>query len=105
MLKQRLCDQYNQEWNACINSLSKLYCRIKKSFEFDKYIVAVNNYNHRRHISFFRLSSDKLEIKTGRNNSVTIDNRMCKCRTCTLIKSEFQFILCCTMHQYLRKSI
>ena len=28
MLKQRLCDQYIQEWNACINNLPKLsmYC-------------------------------------------------------------------------------
>lgn len=43
VLKQRLCDQYIQEWKACINNLPKLamYCRFKKTFEFEEYINAV----------------------------------------------------------------
>ena len=38
MLKQRLCDQYIQEWNTCINILPKLsmYFKLKKTFELEK---------------------------------------------------------------------
>ena len=54
----RLCDQFIQEWNACINNLHKLsmYCKFQKTFELEKYIVTVKN-NDLKH---------KLEIETGR---------------------------------------
>lgn len=107
MLKQRLCDQYIQEWNACINNLPKLalYCRFKKTFELEKYIVSVYNYELRRHISCFRLSSHKLEIETGRYNSVTRENRICKGCTSNMIESEFHFLLYCTMYKIYEKNI
>ena len=103
-MTQRLCDQYIQEWNACINDLPKLsmYCKLKKTFELEKYIVTVKNNALRRHISCFRLSSHKLEIETGRYYGVTRENRICKYCTSGMIETEFHFLLCCTMYKELR---
>jgi len=74
-----------------------MYCRFKKSFEFEKYIVSVNNNNLRKQLSIL-----EIEIETGRYNGVTRDN---KCCTSYMIESEFHFLLCCTMVSRTTKKI
>ena len=71
-------------------------------FEVEKYIVTVKNNDLRRHNSCFRLSSDKLEIETGRFYGITRENRICKCCTSSMIETEFRFLLCCSMYKELK---
>jgi len=104
MLKQRLFDQYIQEWYACINNLPKLYmyCKFKKTFELEKNTLLLLKNDLRRHNSCFRLSVRTLEIETGRYYGVTREIRICKCCTSGMIETESHFLLCCTMYKELR---
>jgi len=65
-----------------------LYCKYKKTLELEKYIVTVNN-DIKRHLSCFRISSQKIKIETGRYNGVTRVNRICKFCTSGMIETAF----------------
>ena len=65
LFKARVCDQFVQEWQASINSMSKLnyYVKYKKTFEFEPYLNIIGNYMIRKCLTCFRLGSHRLEIE------------------------------------------
>ena len=56
LFKVRVCDQFVQEWQASINSMSKLnyYVKYKKIFEFEPYLNIIDNYMIRKCLTCFR---------------------------------------------------
>ena len=105
IFKQRLCDQYVQEWNTSITNQPKLdsYRLFKTEFKYEKYLDAVSNVSMRKEFSKLRLSSHCLEIETGRYVNIDRNERHCKCCNMRVVESEYHFMLCCPLYRELRQ--
>lgn len=104
MLKQRLRDQYIQEWNASVQNVSKLdyFRQFKTSFCYEKYLDVISNSTIRKELTCLRLYSHNLEIEFGRFSGVHRNDRICKLCTCNVIESEYHFLLCCPKYAIAR---
>ena len=104
IFKQRLRDQFIQEWQIVINNSTKLesYCRYKTEFKLEPYLVNITNDYQRKLLCRFRLSSHNLEIEAGRYTGKSRNNRICKCCNANVIESEFHFLLICPMYRSIR---
>ena len=94
LLKQRITDQYKQEWLTIVNETSKLsYYRLYKNYlslETEKYL-SISNHRYRNALCKFRVSAHNLEIETGRYFRIAPQERICKCCTSNSIESEYHF--------------
>ena len=73
-LKNRIRDQFIQDWHSYINRTPKLMysCNFKTDFKFEKYLHIIKNDQLRIHLTQIRLSSHTLEIETGRRSGYVI---------------------------------
>ena len=96
--KQRLQDQYMQDWSTSIANQPKLsyYRLFKCEHKYEMYLDIVDNTVLRKSLSRFRLSSHSLEIETGRYTNVERNNRIC--RLCNMNVVESEYPLCCVVH-------
>ena len=78
MVKQRLCDQYNQTWyERVFNTARCLNYRIFKcSHKFEEYLVDLP-YDLRKAFCNYRCLNHRLPIEQGRFWSVDRDDRIC----------------------------
>lgn len=106
LFKQRIRDQFLQQWHDCIDNMPKLdyYKKYKTQFCFEEYLNFVKNDNLRKQLSCFRLCSHSLEIETGRYMRTDRNNRLCKLCPYKNVESEYHFLLCCPLYSELRKS-
>lgn len=67
ILSKRLKDQFVQEWYETLCNQPKLnnFILFKTDFKYEKYIKIINNGNHRKQLTKFRLSSHCLEVEVG----------------------------------------
>ena len=101
--KQRLIDQYFQDWHNTIQETSKLYLyrTIKLSYGLDKYTCVLNIRKFRHLYCSFKIGSLDLHIQSGRYNNIPREQRLCK--LCTLeVEDEYHFLLKCPMYNELR---
>ena len=101
--KQRLIDQYLQEWHNVINEMSRLclYRTIKSSYAVDMYISVLNIRKFRHSYCSLKIGSLDLEIQRGRYNNVPRDQRLCKlCHN--EVEDEYHFLLKCPLYDELR---
>lgn len=105
-IEQRIYDQYLQQWCSNIEDSRKLECykRFKTNFNFEPYLVAVENDSHRIAFSRLRCSSHKLQIEEGRYRNVPRANRLCRKCNSNHIESEYHFVLVCPYYTELRRS-
>jgi hypothetical protein len=104
ILKQRIRDQFIQNWHEGINSMSKLeYYRMYKTvFGFEDYLSIVKNERLCKLMACFRLCSHTLAIETGRYTGTTRNQRICQLCTQNVVESEFHFLLCCSRYSDIR---
>jgi hypothetical protein len=104
MFKNRLRDQFLQDWSASIRSMPKLeyYCNFKKEFKFENYLNVIENDALRNCLARFRLSSHNLEIETGRYSGIVRENRLCKMCNQNVIENEYHLMFCCSRYRNLR---
>ena len=104
-IKRRLRDQFIQDWNASINSMSKLdaYCKFKKNFCFEEYLVKIADEKHRKVFTRFRMCSHDLEIEAGRFNRIQRENRSCRLCTQHMVENEYHFLMCCPKYSEIRR--
>ena len=106
LLKQRITDQYKQEWLTIVNDSSKLsYYRLYKNYlslETEKYLY-ISNHRYRNALCKFRVSAHNLEIETGRYFRIAPQERICKCCTSNSIESEYHFLLVYPLYTDLRR--
>ena len=89
--KQRLCDQYLQQWFSDVSLSSKLctYSSFKLSFTDECYLDSVT-VDVRWALSTFRTSSHKLEVEVGRHSNRPKEERKCKfCKV--FVEDEYHF--------------
>ena len=82
-----------KEWQASINSMSKLNYYVKyKIWIWTIPLNIVGNYMIRKWITWFLLGSHRLEIELGRITGIDRESRLCKlCRnriSCIIVLSE-----------------
>ena len=105
MVKQRLNDQFIQNWNARLNNSSRalMYKRIS-NFRFQPYLDCFNINKFCQSFTRLRVSSHRLLIEAGRwvrPNNIPLDDR--KCMICNKLEDEFHFIIECSIYTDLRK--
>ena len=106
IFKQRLQDQYIQEWNTSVANQPKLsyYRLFKCEHKYEQYLDIIDNTVLRKSLSRFRLSSHSLEIETGRYTNVERNNRICRLCNMNVVESEYHFMLCCPLYRDLRQT-
>ena len=106
IFKQRLQDNFVQEWHHRLNDSSRaLFYREIASFDFKDYLDVVNVRKFRTALTKLRTSSHRLEVEVGRwarPQSIARENR--KCKFCNKLEDEFHFITECTLFRELRIS-
>jgi hypothetical protein len=67
-LKQRIRDQYIQNWKIEIHNVAKFeyFKQFKVDFCYEKYLDILTNSKHRELYTIFRISPHNLEIEVGR---------------------------------------
>ena len=107
LLKQRLHDNFVQDWNARLESSSRarFYRSIKLNFDRSIYLSKVTAIQHRISMSRLIVSSHSLHVETGRwrrPNPTPPEERFCP--NCPRkIEDEYHFIMECTLNSELRK--
>ena len=102
--KQNLENSYENLYNDKIlnlqeNSKLQLFKKIKKSYNFEPYLLS-QNFEYRQLISKFRISDHCLLIETGRYRKIPRDLRLCT--HCDVLDDEFHFFFKCKINEQLR---
>ena len=94
IVKQRLMDQFIQEWQSRVaeNSVCSNYRLFKKKFLFEKYLT----YLPRQRVLKFRLSNHRLPIQQRRSLGIPRDERICTVCDSGEVGDEFHYLLNCS---------
>lgn len=103
-VKQRLCDQYVQQWHSDINNSAKgiSYRLFNDNFIFQSYLSSNISIKNRIILSKFRCINHKLPIETGRWQNVPKENRICNLCHSDL-GDEYHYIMNCNVLSDIRK--
>ena len=100
--KQRLNDNFIQNWNSRINESSRAnFYTIFSNFNHQLCLESVKVTKFRMALSKLRMSSHRLEIEVGRWARTPLDQR--KCRACNKLEDEFHFLLEGRLYNEIRK--
>ena len=100
-IKNRINDQYYQNWHASLTDCEKLslYCSYKTDFVFENYLHFDCNFAI---LTKLRSGTLKLYVETGRYDNTPRLNRVCKCCFMNCIEDEYHFVLICPTFRSLR---
>ena len=103
-LRQRLTDNFVQNWNGRLQDSSRAICYKNISdFGFKQYLECVTVKKFRNALLRLRTSSHRLEIESGRwarPTSKPIAERLCF--VCNKLEDEYHFVLECPVYNDLR---
>lgn len=103
VVKQRINDQYFQQWLAAINSCERLssYVTFKTNFDLETYL----SYNFNISLlTKLRSGTLALNIETGRYDNRQREQRFCSMCDMSVVESDYHFILVCPALRALRLS-
>ena len=94
IVKQRLMDQFIQEWQSRVaeNSVCSNYCLFKKKFCFEEYLTYLPSILRQRVLKF-RLSNHRLPIQQRRTLGIPRDERICTVCDSGEVGGEFHYLL------------
>lgn len=113
LFKQRVIDQFRQQWFADINNnrvLCDFYGNFKTTFTLEEYLNLIVSKHLRQEVTKLRISANSLRINSARfQERIPREERFCKlCLQNTEpyvdLEDEFHFVLKCTYFDDLRKS-
>ena len=97
-MKQRLKDQFIQNWISSLNthksSISEYYKSFKGSFQMEHYLSLMSG-NNKVLFTKLRFSLLKFPVVTGRYEGIPYDERHCTFCNTNLIGNEFLYLLVC----------
>ena len=107
IFKQRLIDNYVQDWHGNIenNNVLDLYKNCKTNLSYEIYLDLLPR-SLRMYISKIRLSAHSLRIQTGRysRHRLPRNERYCQCCNTLDIEDEYHFVLVCPCYNNIRKT-
>ena len=91
-VKQRIIDQFVQQWSISVYGCEKLciYRNIKVEFCQEKYL---NNCSNVYLLTKLRSGTLKLNIELGRYNNTPRESRLCLCCNMNVVENEYHFVL------------
>ena len=97
IVKQRLMDQFIQEWQSRVaeNSVCSNYRLFKKKFCFEEYLTYLPSILRQRVLKF-RLSNHRLPIQQRRSLGIPTDERICAVCDSVEVGDEFHYLLNCS---------
>ena len=105
-MKQRLKDQFIQNWISSLNthksSISEYYKSFKGSFHMEHYLSLMSG-NNKVLFTKLRFSLLKFPVVTGRYEGIPYDERHCTFCNTNLIGNEFHYLLVCKKFQAIRE--
>ena len=105
-MKQRLIDQFVQNWQTSLSDSSKAlnYRIFKTKFEFEEYFNILNIGDAIR-LCRFRTTNHYLPIETGRWRNIDRENRYCNLCNCQKLGDEYHYVLECSSLNDKRKQL
>ena len=93
---------YVKSWENAYsqNSQGKLrtYCQFKTSFCKENYLNILKNFDLRKAITKFRISSHRLKIETGRYSKLEVHQRICDKCDLNKVEDELHFLIECPVY-------
>lgn len=104
LFKQRLHDQFVQNWSSRLEESSRasFYSSVS-SFQFQNYLNLVKVKKYRNAIARLKCSSHRLEIESWRWHKPIrklIDERLCT--NCNVVENDYHFLFECCLYNDLR---
>ena len=101
---EKMKAEYFNIWKLNLKNSRKLafYHSFKVTYETEKYLDFIKNFDQRRQFSKFRISNHKLAIEIGRYEKQEIDQRLCIFCNCNEIETEEHMFLYCPFYSRLR---
>jgi hypothetical protein len=101
-VKEFLITKFQKYWIKKIELNGKLdtYQKFEFNFRREIYLNEVENKNHRRYLTKFRISVHNLEIEIGRYKNKPRDERLCS--GCLKVEIEVNFLFECNSYSTLR---
>ena len=107
LFKQRLIDDFMQNWRADLNNnrVLVLYKEVKPEFGYANYLDIFCTKRLRNAFARLRLSSHTLRIETGRYSRIRLERHERVCQLCDTsdIEDEYHFILICPTFSNIRQ--
>ena len=114
-IERKMKKMYENQWLAKINKTSingtegnklRTYCKFKKQFNLENYLLSSNSKSERSLFSKLRVSAHRLRIETGRHvrPKIEVDKRYCTYCNDFSIEDEKHFILDCKLYADERKN-
>ena len=106
VVKQRLIDQFVQNWQTSLSDSSKAlnYRIFKTKFEFEEYFNILNIGDAIR-LCRIRTTNHYLPIETGRWRNFDRENRYCNLCNCQKLGDEYHYVLECSSLNDKRKQL
>ena len=79
----------------------RTFRKIKKYFEYEKYLNKISNFKYRQAITKLRISAHKLTVETGRYNNVPYNDRLCRLCELNEVGDEHHFLMSCTNMKFI----
>ena len=99
MIKERLVDQFNQDWHSRLNNSSKgkMYSYFKDDIAFESYLTSLPQ-ALRISMVHYRTGNHRLPVEVGRwkQAHVAHENRTCNLCTSNDIGDEMHYLLFCS---------
>ena len=73
----------------------RIFKKVKKRFEPEKYLFEITNFKHRQAVTKLRISAHKLTIETGRYNNTPYNDRLCRFCDLNEVGDEHHFLMSC----------
>ena len=106
LVKQRLSDNFIQNWNSRHTDSSRALFYRNFSFGYKAYLDTETTNTFRFALSRVCLSSHRLEIETGRwasPNSTPVENRLCT--SCQKLEDGCHFVLECVRYNEMKRTL
>lgn len=106
LVEQRLCDNYQQQWNQTVRNSSEgfIYKELKTTFQYSKQLSLMDQPKYRYQFVKFITRNHNLAVVTGswhKPRPIPYGDR--RCQLCNLIEDEFHVVLQCKKFYTIRK--
>ena len=106
-LRQRLRDQYLQNWSDSVSQTSdhRFFKLIKKSFSVEKYLGEIDATHLRKALTKIRLGSHNFLVERGKWSKPKLKYNQRVCPTCKCIEDVYHCLVECPRFKSERKSL